>query len=238
MSKGTITLLHLYPAEMNIYGDWGNVLTIMRRLEWHGYSVKLIEHHPGQAFAKGAHIVLGGGGQDSGQLLVEADLQKQSAALHKLANDGAPMLMVCGLYQLFGNFFQTSERRLQGIGIFNLETHASDTRLIGNTIVETPCGEVIGYENHSGQTTLGENQQAFGQVIQGAGNNGRDKTEGAIYKNVIGTYLHGSLLPKNPELADWLVQKAVEQAGLEFEPEIIDDTFAQQARAAAKARPR
>lgn len=239
MSKGSITILHLYPEEMNIYGDWGNVLTLKRRAEWHGYSADVVAYHPGGTLPKTVHAIIGGGGQDSGQLLVEQDLQKQAKALRNLADRGLPMLMVCGLYQLFGNVFKTSDgNQLTGIGLFDLETHGSAERLVGNTIISTPFGEVIGYENHSGRTTLAPGQKAFGTVVKGGGNNGQDGTEGAVYKNAIGTYMHGSLLPKNPLLADWLLQKAVEQTGQEFEPEIIDDHFAQQARAVAASRPR
>lgn len=239
--KGNITILFLYPNEMNIYGDWGNVLTLQRRLEWHGYQPQIVHHHPGKKFidTKKIDIVVGGGGQDSGQLLVENDLQTIGQQLHDLADKNVPMLMVCGLYQLFGKFFKTYDgKTLQGISLFDAETYGSDKRLIGNTIVNTPFGEIIGYENHSGLTTLGPKQAAFGQVVKGGGNNGEDKTEGARYKNVYGTYLHGSLLPKNPIFADYLLEKAIENRYGEFKPSVIDDVFAQKARAVTTRRPR
>ncbi len=237
-NKKSISVLQLYPNEMNIYGDWGNVLALARRLQWHGYDSEILEYLPGQDFPKDTDIIVGGGGQDSGQLKVQEDLHKISSSLHKLADDNTPMLMVCGLYQLFGRFFKTSEQTIKGIEIFKAETHAGPKRLIGNVVVETELGEIIGYENHSGLTALDVGQPALGTVKKGDGNNGKDKTEGAIYKNVYGTYLHGSLLPKNPHLADKLIEAAAIKKYGEFEPGVIDDSFAQKARAVAKKRPR
>lgn len=234
-----ITLLQLYPNQMNIYGDRGNVLSLMRRLQWHGYSPKLSYHHPGKPFPKNIDIIVGGGGQDSGQGKVQDDLLAIGDSLHKLANDDVPMLMICGLYQLFGRFFQTHEgEKIQGIGIFDAETHAGPTRLIGNIVLNTPFGEVVGYENHSGETILDDGMQPFGTVVKGEGNNTKDKTEGAIYKSVIGTYLHGSLLPKNPELTDKIIEHAVVRKYGEFHAQVIDDTFALRAHAIATRRPR
>ncbi len=236
----TIRLLQLYPNEMNIYGDRGNVLTVMKRLEWYGYRPQLFYHHPGGSFAEDADLILGGGGQDSGQEKVQADLQRIGPHLHRLADDGTPMLMICGLYQLFGRFFKTAEGKLiRGIGLLAAETHAGPRRLIGNVVISSNFGEIIGYENHSGQTFLDNADYALGRVIKGAGNNGTDKTEGARYKNVIGSYLHGSLLPKNPTLADWLIEKAAVRRYGRFEAgSVIDDRFAREARRTAKARPR
>lgn len=234
-----LRILHLYPREMNIYGDWGNVQTILQRSEWHGYETELVEHHPGKKFPRDIDFVIGGGGQDSGQSLVESDLLAISDDLHRLADDDCPMLVICGLYQLFGRFFKTSDgKKIPGIGIFAAETHGGPKRLIGNITTDSPFGQLIGYENHSGLTLLDDDQPALGRVIKGAGNNGEDKTEGAIYKCVFGSYLHGSLLPKNPRLADALIEAAAIRTYGRFEPEIIDDHFADQARAVAMKRPR
>lgn len=239
MSKGIVKVLYLYPNEMNIYGDWGNVLTICRRLQWHGYEPKILQHHPDKTFPKDIDLVIGGGGQDSGQTVVEADLRRNGTHIKAYAEDDVPMLMVCGLYQLFGRFFKTADdKKMKGIGVFAAETFASDKRLIGNIVISTPFGEVVGYENHSGKTVLDSTQECFGTIKKGAGNNGGDKTEGAVYKNVYGTYMHGSLLPKNPHFADALIEKAVIHRHGEFEPSVIDDTFADKARAVAKSRPR
>lgn len=233
-----IKVVHLYPNEMNIYGDWGNVLTVMRRLQWHGYEPQLHTYHPGKTLPKDADIIIGGGGQDSGQLKVEADLQRIARQLHALADDEVPMLMICGLYQLFGRFFKTrDDTSLKGIGIFDAETIAGPKRLIGNVVVRTDFGDVVGYENHSGLTYLGNPAHAFGRVVKGAGNN-VDGSEGARYRNVIGSYLHGSLLPKNPELADALIEMAVVRRYGDFTPTVIDDRFAREARKVAKSRPR
>ena len=150
------------------------------------------------------------------------------------------MLVVCGLYQLFGNFFRTLDGTLiKGIGLFDIETHGGTERLIGNIITRShEFGDIIGYENHSGQTFLGKGLKPLGLVQKGAGNNGHDATEGVRYKNVIGTYLHGSLLPKNPAIADFLIEKAVIKKYGEFTPTVIDDRFATMARDIAAKRPR
>lgn len=234
-----ITILQLYPNEMNIYGDRGNVLTILRRLEWHGYVPTLVYHHPGKPFPMEADIILGGGGQDSGQEKVQDDLLRIGDELHQLADRDVPMVMVCGLYQLFGRFFKTSEgTEIKGIGLFGAETHAGPKRLIGNIVIETEFGEVVGYENHSGQTFLDSETKPFGRVKKGAGNNSHDHFEGAIYRNVIGTYLHGSLLPKNPQLADSLIEKSVLRKYGDFTGTVIDDSLALSAHTIAASRPR
>ena len=239
-SKGTIKVLHLYPKEMNIYGDWGNVLTILRRLQWHGYTPQLIQHNIGDSLNQEADLIIGGGGQDSGQLFIQKDLQKQANKLTKMSQAGTPMLMVCGMYQLFGRHFKTNEDKIiKGIGLFGAETHASNKRMIGNVVIESELfGEIIGYENHSGQTYLDANQPALGNTKKGDGNNSKDRTEGAVLHNVIGSYMHGSLLPKNPRIADFLIEKAVEKKFGEFEPSIIDDHLANEARRIARLRPR
>lgn len=241
MSKkqDVIRILHLYPREMNIYGDWGNILTIKRRLEWHGYETEIVDHNPGKPFPKNIDIVVGGGGQDSGQNAVQDDLLAISDDLHTLAEDGVPMLVICGLYQLFGRFFKTSDGDIiKGIELFKAETHAGPERLIGNVVTESAYGELIGYENHSGLTLLDTGQPALGRVIKGKGNNGEDSTEGARYKNVFGSYLHGSLLPKNPALADVLIEAAAVRKFGSFDANVIDDTFAEYAREIARRRPR
>lgn len=239
MSK-QITVLQLYPRDMNIYGDWGNTLVIKRRLQWHGYEPKLLEYNPGDTFPSDVDIIVGGGGQDSGQDTIQQDLLSIGPKLHTLAEKGVPMLMICGLYQMFGKFFKTQDGHIiKGIELLDIETHAGPERLIGNIVTSSgQFGDIVGYENHSGQTFLGEGVMPLGQVIRGAGNNGQDETEGARVHNVIGTYLHGSILPKNPAIADFLIEKAVVNKFGEFIPTIIDDRFAESARAVALKRPR
>ncbi len=239
MSK-PITILQLYPEKMNIYGDHGNLLTLTRRLEWHGYEPIVIEYNVGDTFPSDVDIIIGGGGQDSGQDAIHADLLAIGPKLKALAENDTPMLLVCGLYQLFGKFFQTSQnQRLDGIGILDVETYGTNERLIGNIVTTNDAfGEIVGYENHSGQTQLGSNVTPFAKVIKGAGNNSRDGHEGARYKNVIGTYLHGSLLPKNPRIADFMIETAVIRKYETYEPNVIDDLFVDLARRVAKDRPR
>jgi CobQ-like glutamine amidotransferase family enzyme len=240
MNDKTITIVQLYSKDMNIYGDWGNVLTIIRRLEWHGYKPLFTEYNSGEAFPENPDILIGGGGQDSGQDVIQEDLLLIGSTLHKLAEDGVPMLMICGLFQLFGKFFKTQDGHIiEGINLLDIETHAGPERLIGNTIVKSSeFGDIVGYENHSGQTYLGHDAQPLGHIIKGAGNNGQDGTEGIRFKNVIGSYLHGSLLPKNPLIADFLIEKAVVRKYGEFTPTVIDDHFAELARKTALKRPR
>ena len=240
MSLGTINLLQLYPRDMNIYGDWGNTLVLKKRLEWHGYNVNLLAYNPGDTFPKDVDLIVGGGGQDSGQSVIGTDLLKIGDRLKELAEADVPMLMVCGLYQQFGHFFKTRQGEIiRGIGLLDIETIGGDERLIGNIVTTNDqFGLIVGYENHSGQTTLGQKAIPLGKVIRGAGNNGRDETEGARYRNVIGTYLHGSILPKNPAIADWLIERAVVRKFGDFQPTVIEDRFAAEARDIAQRRPR
>lgn len=239
MTKKSIRLLQLYPRDMNIYGDWGNTLVLKRRLQWHDIDVELLTYNPGDTFPNAIDLIVGGGGQDSGQDVIQDDLTRIGDKLRAMADDDVPMLMICGLYQLFGKFFTAQNgRTINGIGLFDIETHAGPERLVGNCIIESRFGDLVGYENHSGQTFLGKNTQPLGKVIKGAGNNGQDATEGAVYRNVIGTYLHGSILPKNPTLADYLIEQAVTRKYGDFTPSVINDQFADKARVIAMKRPR
>ncbi len=238
--KKTLTILHLYPQDMNIYGDHGNVLVLAKRAKWHGYETRVVEYNPGDTFPSDVDIIVGGGGQDSGQDKIQKDLYKIGPKLHKLAESDTPMLVICGLYQLFGKFFKTQDGHvIKGIGLLDIETVAGPERLIGNIITNSDdFGDIIGYENHSGQTFLGKNVQPLGTIIRGAGNNGQDDFEGARHHNIIGSYLHGSLLPKNPAIADWLIEQAAAKKFGKFTPGDIDDRFADLARKYAAKRPR
>lgn len=240
MDAPVIDLLQLYPRDMNIYGDWGNVLVLRKRLTLRGYDVRLHEYNPGDTFPEQVDLVVGGGGQDSGQNKIQADLLAQGGRLRELADDGLPMLAVCGLYQLFGHRFTTHTGEvITGIGLLDAETVGGPTRLIGNTVLDSDeFGTVIGYENHSGLTTLGAEVQPFGRVTKGDGNNGTDGTEGARYRNVIATYLHGSLLPKNPAVADYLIRHAAERRYGSFNDVALDIPHEAEARTDAAARPR
>ncbi|MGD8148561.1 type 1 glutamine amidotransferase [Ornithinimicrobium sp. Y1694] len=228
--KGEVHLMHLYPREMSIYGDLGNTRCMAARLRWHGYQPVVHDHHPGSPWPDRVDLVLGGGGQDSGQARVLEDLDVHADRLRELAADGVPMLMICGMYQLFGEAFITAEgRRLPGLGILDVTTQGNPTRMIGPVVLDTDYGAVVGYENHSGSTVLGEGQAAFGRVRHGRGNNGSDGTEGAQTQHVIGSYLHGPVLPANPRLADGLLAVAAQRATGQWAPGQVDDAFAQQA---------
>ena len=226
---------------MNLYGDHGNILALKRRAEWRGYKVKVIEHHIGDQIPDNIDIIFGGGGQDSGQSKIEDDLHRNAKKLKQMIEDGTPALVICGIYQLFGDYFQTAEgQKINGIGILRAHTIAGPTRLIGNIVINSPeFGEIVGYENHSGLTKLDEGTKPFGIVVSGAGNNGEDYSEGVLYKNCIGTYLHGPVLPKNPRLADYILLKALQRK----EPKItklktLNDNIELHAHSVAAKRPR
>jgi len=239
--KQSVTILQLYPRDMNIYGDWGNTLTLKRRLEWRGYDVTLLEYNPGDSFPHDIDIIVGGGGQDSGQSRISDDLLKIGPTLTRLADEGMPMLVICGLYQQFGHFFKTKDGDIiKGIDVLDVETYGSDARMIGNIITRSDeFGDIIGYENHSGQTTLGQTAIPLARVILGAGNNDHDSHEGARYKNVVGSYLHGSLLPKNPNIADFLIACAVKRKfDTELAPINLTTDYTELARQHAMKRPR
>lgn len=237
----TINILHLYPKEMNLYGDHGNVLALQRRCEWRGIKANIIHHEPGDTIPDNIDIIFGGGGQDSGQSKIEADLQRIAPQLKNYIEQDTPALVICGLYQLFGNYFETSDgHRIEGAHILDIKTVGGPTRLIGNIAIQTPeFGEVVGYENHSGLTYRADDVLAFGTVLTGAGNNGEDLSEGARYKNCIGTYLHGPILPKNPRVADFLILKALErQSGKTQKLTPLNDRIEQAAHKVAVSRPR
>lgn len=239
--KSSLTLLHLYSKDMNIYGDNGNVLTILKRLERRGIDCNIIQYNSGDTLPDEFDILIGGGGQDSGQAAIKDDLVRIGPQLKTMANKGTPMLVICGLYQLFGNFFKTiNGETLPGIGILNIETYGKSERMIGNIVTSSSkFGTLVGYENHSGQTFLLDNTEPLAKVLRGAGNNMEDGHEGAIYKNVIGSYMHGSMLPKNPVVADFLIAKALElKYGKLLELQPLDDSLAEQARQSTMQRPR
>ncbi|MEX0934676.1 MAG: glutamine amidotransferase [Candidatus Saccharimonadales bacterium] len=234
-----LRIAHLYPQNMNIYGDWGNIIALEKRLEWRGYKAKYeaIELGDEYDFTQ-ADIVFGGGGQDKGQLIVAKDLQRHKNNINKAVEEGVVFLLICGLYQLFGNRFTTSiGEELQGVGVFDAETVGSEDRMIGNITLQTSWGELVGFENHSGKTILNPGQSALGRVTKGYGNNGSDGFEGAISNNSFGTYLHGSLLPKNPKFADELIKRALARKGDLTHLEPLNDSLAVRAATVAKSRP-
>ncbi|HEX6548178.1 MAG TPA: glutamine amidotransferase [Candidatus Dormibacteraeota bacterium] len=219
----------LYPDLMNIYGDRGNILTLLRRAEWRGFRARVLELPKGTVEGMDdVDVFFFGGGQDREQALVYDDLLEFKALpLGRAVAEGAAMLAVCGGYQLLGHYYQTAEGdRFPGIGLLDLHTEAGPTRHIGNVVVDTSLGlnppTLVGFENHSGRTYLSDGLKPLGRVRVGAGNNGQDGTEGVVEQTVFGTYLHGSLLPKNPQLADLIIGTALRRRGIsDLEP--LDD---------------
>ncbi len=236
----TLTLVHLYPREMNIYGDTGNVLVLRRRLGWRGIDARIVPVAVGDPLPHEVDIVLGGGGQDAAQGEIGADFAARGAQLRAMADDGVVMLAICGTYQMLGHEFLTQEgRSIAGVGVLDVVTRGQAERLIGNNYVDTPfAGRLVGYENHSGLTELGSGVSALGRTQSGRGNNGRDRTEGAVRDNVIGTYLHGPVLAKSPRFADDLIRRALGRRGLDTELEPLEDGLAERAAAVAVGRPR
>ena len=227
-----ITIGYLYGDLMNIYGDTGNIIALKKRAHWRGIEVVIKNISIGDTLKKGdADIFFFGGGQDQQQELVAKDLQKKAKVLKAEVERGVPLLSVCGGYQLLGEFYKPHKGpKLPGISLFPSYTLASFDRMIGNIVIESQFGKLVGFENHSGKTHLKKGALPFGMVVKGFGNNGADQTEGVIYKNAIGCYMHGSLLPKNPKLADWLLKKALEvKYGKEIELQPLDDFLESQA---------
>lgn len=223
---------YLYPDQMNMYGDRGNVIAISQRARWRGLDVRVHLIGIGDAMDPDQmDLLFGGGGQDREQQLIGEDFERlKGPALARAVEEGVPMLAVCGTYQLLGRYYLTAEgQKILGLGVLNAWTEAGTKRLIGNVVIETglfgPAQTLVGFENHSGKTFLGEGVVPLGRVVKGGGNNGRDGFEGAVYKHLVGTYLHGSLLPKNPWLTDWLIARALERRYGVGDLEPLDDAL-------------
>ncbi len=209
-----ISIAHLYPKLLNLYGDMGNIITLKKRCEWRGISVEIEDIDVGTQL-KEHDLYFIGGGQDKQQYDVAGELYKNKDFLIKERDKGAVFLGICGGYQLFGHYYQPFDGdRLFGISLIDAYTVAGKRRFIGNVTVETNFlnpSTLVGFENHSGLTYLQGETVPLGKVVVGNGNNGEDKSAGGRYKNVFGTYLHGSLLPKNPHFADYLIELALEK---------------------------
>ena len=239
-----VRLLTLYPDQMNIYADRGNILFLQRRCEWRGIGFVNTPSGQGQPVEPGTFdLIYVGGGQDRDQRLVADDMRrsKRDGIVTALA-DGAALLAVCGGYQLLGHSYQLGDERIEGLGVADLETVREDgPRLIGNVAIEADVGDgtprvLAGFENHGGRTHLGPGAKPLGRVISGHGNNGRDGYEGVREGRLIGTYLHGPLLPKNAWLADHLIAQAIaHRTGSTPELERLDDSFEEAAHRSARA---
>ena len=240
-----LRLLALYPEQMNIYADRGNIVFLQRRCEWRGIGFSHTASGPGEAFDPADHdLIYIGGGQDRDQVLVAEDmLRTKRDAIASAVDDGTALLAVCGGYQLLGSSYQLNDRSLPGLGIADLETvREPGPRLIGNVAIEVDLGsgpEVLaGFENHGGRTHLGPDAEPLGRVLHGHGNNGSDGTEGVRTKNAFGTYLHGPLLPKNAVLADRLIAIALSHGGAEPELDPLPDDLERAAHDGAFAAAR
>jgi lipid II isoglutaminyl synthase (glutamine-hydrolysing) len=232
----TLRVCSLYPELMNIYADRGNIAVLRARCQWRGLGFELAASTIGDPLDPGAHdLFYMGGGQDRDQEAVAHDMARTKRdALHAAAERGAVVLAVCGGYQLLGSSYRLGEEELPGVGLVDLRTEREEgPRLIGNCAIEADLGTgprvIAGFENHGGRTYLGPGEEPLGRVLSGHGNNGRDGTEGVRRDNVIGTYLHGPLLPKNVWLADRLVELAL---GVELAP--LDDGLEEAAHLSAR----
>lgn len=245
-----LKITHLYPRLMNIYGDRGDITTIIYRCQKRAIKVAINSIDLGDKIpANHTNLIFGGGGQDRQQLLVASELIKRQGELVEMIESGIPGLFVCGTFQLFGHYFKTGTgREIPGIGLLDLYTIATSRRKIGNVVakplinlnqklINRPTQSlVVGFENHSGNTFLGRKCRPFADVLIGFGNNEIDRVEGACYQNTIGTYLHGPLLPKNPHLADHLIFLALQRKYQIEKLEPLDDAIEWQAHQSAIRR--
>ncbi len=228
-----ITIGHLYPDLLNLYGDRGNIACMMQRCIWRGIDADTIEFNLGDSidFTK-LDIVLLGGGSDREQMIVCQKLQEIQADFKAYVEDGGVVIAVCGGYQLLGKYYKTSEGMIQGLDLVDLYTEQGEGRLIHNIVLQSDLVSmpVVGFENHGGRTCINGNKP-FGKVLYGSGNDGESGYEGVVYKNVIGTYLHGPLLPKNPEVCDWLIARALERKYGDSNLAPLDDSLEREANA-------
>jgi len=227
-----INVAYLYPELLNIYGDRGNVLAFSKRCSWRGIEAKIHEIELGEPITPELYdFYFIGGGQDQQQIAVSGELQKQKRALQEAADNRAVFLAICGGYQLLGHYYKPHEgEALRGISLLDAYTVAGHNRYIGNVCVKTnlpvdKADTLTGFENHSGLTYLEGDTKPIGTIITGNGNNGEDKSEGAYYKNVFGTYLHGAFLPKNPHFTDYLIKLSLQKSYGQVDLPEIDDDF-------------
>lgn len=222
---------------MSTYGDKGNIIVLKKRCEWRGIGVSVLSLNEGfnPIELKKCDLLFMGGAQDRQQKIVSIDFHKKSNVLSNLIEEGIPGLYICGAYQFLGKYYKEADGTIiKGLGIFDLHTENPGehiNRLIGNIVIDSMLGKLVGFENHGGRTFLGKGINPLGTVIKGYGNNGKDNTEGAIYKNSIGSYFHGPILPKNPKLSDHLIKVALERkynSPIKLSP--IENSFEEKAR--------
>ncbi len=229
-----IRIAHLYPDMLNLYGDRGNIIALTERMKARGIDVHTDAVTMGKNFnADNYDILFIGGGQDFEQDVLLDDLKRgKDTEIHKAIHNGTVMLAICGGYQMLGKYYKTYDgKMLEYMGALDFYTEGKEERMIGNYAYKTKEGiEVVGFENHSGRTYLGKSVEPLGKMIKGFGNNGEDGTEGVRFKNTFGTYSHGPVLPKNPQLADLLISKALENKYGKSELSSLDDSLEAKAR--------
>lgn len=228
MSERTLRIAHLYPELLNLYGDGGNILVLRKRLEWRGIGCEVREVHIDDCPSfSDVDIVFIGGGSDREQRIVCEHLLAERPELAAYVEDGGVLAAVCGGYQLLGHSYLMGDEKVEGLSLVDLYTDRGSPRLIGNIAIESRISAqpIVGYENHGGRTHLGEGVEPLGRVVHGHGNDGESGFEGCLYKNVVGTYIHGPLLPKNPGVADYLIGRALERRYGDATLEPLDDAF-------------
>lgn len=209
MEIDKIRIAHLYPNELNLYGDGGNVRCLYNRVVWRGYSCEVSNINMGERITD-FDILFIGGGQDREMKIISKDLKRKSDMLAYCVREGKVILAICGGYQLLGDYYKTYDgEEIKLTSALPFYTIGSQKRMIGNFVYQTDFGKVVGFENHSGKTYLSEKIDPLGRIITGFGNNGEDGTEGILYKNTFATYAHGPVLPKNPVFADELIKRAL-----------------------------
>lgn len=230
----TVRIAHLYPDMLNLYGDRGNIIALTERMKARNIDVTVDAVTMGRSFnADDYDILFIGGGQDFEQDVLLDDLKKgKDEQISKAINNGIAMLAICGGYQMLGKYYKTYDgKMLEYIGAIDFYTEGKEERMIGNFAFKTKEGiEVVGFENHSGRTYLGKDTEPLGKMIKGYGNNGEDGTEGVRFKNTFGTYSHGPVLPKNPQLTDLIISKALENKYGSAQLITLDDTLEAKAR--------
>ncbi|MGB9868099.1 MAG: type 1 glutamine amidotransferase [Bacillota bacterium] len=241
--RRVLRICHLYPELMNLYGDRGNVIALVRRCAWRGVEAETVSVSLGwTGDLRQFDLVFVGGGQDREQKAICTDFKcVKGEAIKQAVEEGVPFLAICGGYQLLGEYYQTrSGEKIPGVGVLDLFTVGGNRRMIGNVVALSQiagCQQaLVGFENHSGKTYLGPGVGPLARVVRGFGNNGEDGFEGAVYKNTVGTYLHGALLPKNPWLADWLIARALERKYGACDLEPLDDKLELLAQQVAAGR--
>lgn len=221
-----ITIGHLYPELLNLYGDRGNIQCLVKRCQWRGIDVEVKAYEQEDEIDFSAlDIVLLGGGSDREQMIVCEKLREIREDFRTYVESDGVVIAICGGYQLLGNYYKTELGMIEGLGLVDMQTEQGEERLIGNIVMQSELFEVpiVGFENHGGRTCICGNRP-LGKVLHGYGNDGKSGYEGVIYRNVVGTYLHGPLLPKNPQFADWLLTRALERKyGKEVELAQLDD---------------